>query len=214
MICRIFYVTEGYGVIMEGVYPVKKRLLTFVLTLALVITLIPLCATRANAASNFTVSDACVEVIKKWEGFSAKPYWDYKQWTVGYGTRVPDGKLEEYNKNGIPVEEANTLLYAMLNDMGKDLNSFFDKFGLTMTQSQFDALLSLTFNCGTSWMGEVSTFRTSVIEGWTGNDFVFAIGQWSTAGGVTLPALIRRRLAEANMYLNGVYDSVPPTNYA
>ena len=58
-----------------------------------------------------------------------------------------------------------------------------------------------------------STFRTSVIEGWTGDDFLFAIGQWSTAGGVTLPALIRRRLAEANMYLNGAYDSVPPANF-
>lgn len=191
----------------------KRRLLTLVLAFVLLITLIPLGATRVNAASSFTVSDACVEVIKKWEGFSVKPYWDYKQWTVGYGTKVPDGKLTEYNTNGISVEEANTLLHAMLSDMSVDLNSFIDKFGLTMTQQQFDALLSLTFNCGTGWMGEVSTFRTSVIEGWTGNDFVFAIGQWSTAGGVTLPALIRRRLAEANMYLNGVYESVPPENF-
>jgi len=193
---------------------VKKRLITLVLAVALLITMIPFGATRASAASSFTVSDACVEVIKKWEGFSAKPYWDYKQWTVGYGTRVPDGKLDEYNTNGISVEEASSLLIAMLNGMGSELNSFFDKFGLTMTQQQFDALLSLSFNCGTAWMGEVSTFRTAVIEGWTGDDFLFAIGQWSTAGGVTLPALIRRRLAEANMYLNGVYDSVPPANFA
>ncbi|MBO5954247.1 MAG: InlB B-repeat-containing protein, partial [Oscillospiraceae bacterium] len=192
----------------------KKRIIILILTATLLLTLVPFAGIRAQAASNFVASDAFVEVLKKWEGFSAKPYWDYRQWTVGYGTRVPDGKLEEYQQIGISNEEATQLLHSMLNDMGKDLNNFIDKFGLTMNQGQFDALLSLTFNCGPNWMWEPSTFRTSVIEGWKGNDFIFAIGQWSTAGGVTVPALVRRRLAEAHMYLNGVYNYTPPENYA
>ena len=191
----------------------KNRFVSLLLAVVLLITAIPFVTGTVRAASDFKVSNECVEIIKKWEGFSAKPYWDYRQWTVGYGTRVPDGKLEEYNTNGISQEEATALLHDMLNDMGKEVNAFIDKFNLTMNQGQFDALLSLTFNCGGNWTREVSTLRTSIIEGWKGTDFLYAMGQWSTAGGVTMPALIRRRLAEANMYLNGVYDYAPPANY-
>ncbi len=191
----------------------KKRILSILLAAALVLTLIPLGAMTAKAASNLVISDAGVEMIKKWEGFSAKPYWDYRQWTVGYGTRVPDGKLEEYQTNGISVEEATVLLKMMLEDMGRSVNGFLDKFGLTLNQNQFDALMSLTFNCGTGWVYETSTLRTSIIDGWKGSDLLFAIGQWSTAGGETQTGLIRRRLAECNMYLNGTYDINVPANY-
>ncbi len=191
----------------------KKRILSILLAAALVLTWIPLGATTAKAASNLAISDAGVEMIKKWEGFSAKPYWDYRQWTVGYGTRVPDGKLEEYQTNGISVEEATVHLKLMLEDMGRSVNGFIDKFGLNINQNQFDALMSLTFNCGTGWVYETSTLRTSIIDGWTGSDLLFAIGQWSTAGGETQAGLIRRRLAECNMYLNGTYDINVPANY-
>ncbi len=191
----------------------KKRILSIVLAAALLVTLIPLGAPTAKAASEFTASPELVEIIKKWEGFSAKPYWDVSQWTVGYGTRVPEGKLDEYNSVGISVEEATALLHSMLNDMGKSVNSFIDKFGLTVTQGQFDAMLDLSFNCGTAWLFKTSTLRTAIIEGWTGSDLLFAFGQWSTAAGATKNSLIRRRLSECNMYLNGVYGSTPPENY-
>lgn len=191
----------------------KKRILSIALAVALLFTLIPLGATPVKAASEFTVSSECLELIKKWEGFSAKPYWDYSQWTVGYGTRVPNGKLEQYQSEGISQEEAEKLLHDMLADMGKSINSFADKFGLTLNQAQFDALLSLSFNCGANWVYQTSTLRTAIVEGWTGDDFLFAFGQWSNAGGSTVPALVRRRLAEANIYLNGVYDTTLPGNY-
>ncbi len=191
----------------------RKRVLSFVLSVMLLLTLIPLGAVSARAESNMVISDNGIEMIKKWEGFSVKPYWDYRQWTVGYGTRVPDGKLEDYQTKGISVEEATVLLKMMLEDMGRSVNAFIDKYNLTLNQGQFDALMSLTFNCGTGWVYEVSTLRTSIIEGWTGSDLLFAIGQWSTAGGETVPGLIRRRLAECNMYLNGIYDIAVPANY-
>lgn len=192
----------------------KKRIISLALTVALLITLIPMAAVPAKAAAEFTVSQECVDIIKKWEGFSAKPYWDYQQWTVGYGTRVPDGKLEEYKANGITREEAERQLIEHLNKDGVAVNKFIDKYGLTFTQGMFDAVLSLCYNCGGSWLNGVSTLHTSIVQGWTGDDLLFAFGQWSTAGGVTQPALIRRRLAEANMYLNGIYDYNLPDNYS
>ena len=194
----------------------KKRIISIALTVALLFTLIPMAAIPAKAEANFTVSQECVEIIKKWEGFSAKPYWDYKQWTVGYGTRVPDGKLEEYQTHGISKEDAEQQLIEHLNKDGVAVNKFIDKYNLTFTQGMFDALLSLCYNCGGNWLSssETSTLKTSIVEGWAGTDLLFAFGQWSTAGGETVPALIRRRLAEARMYLEGVYDYNLPSNYS
>ena len=194
----------------------KKRIISIALTVALLITLIPMAAIPAKAEANFTVSQECVDIIKKWEGFREKPYWDYKQWTVGYGTRVPDGKLEEYQANGISKEDAEQQLIEHLNKDGVAVNKFIDKYGLTFTQGMFDALLSLCYNCGGSWLSssETSTLKTAIVEGWTGTDLLFAFGQWSTAGGETVPALIRRRLAEARMYLEGIYDYNLPENYS
>ena len=192
----------------------KKRILSIVITIALLVTLIPLGAVPVSGASEFVASQEMISVLKAFEGFSRYPYWDYSQWTVGYGTRVPDGKLTEYQTNGIPEEEAEALLAEFLENMGSAVNSFADKFGLQLTQAQFDALLSLSFNCGTSWLYKASTLRTAVVEGWTGDDFIFAFAQWSNSGNETIEGLIRRRLAEANMYLNGVYDVSVPANYS
>ena len=194
----------------------KKRIVSIALTVALLITLIPMAAIPAKAAANFTVSQECVDIVKRWEGFREKPYWDYKQYTVGYGTRVPDGKLDEYNANGISREEAEVLLFEHLNKHGAEVNKFIDKYNLNFTQGMFDALVSLCFNCGGSWLSssESSTLKTAIVEGWTGTDLLFAFGQWSTAGGETVPMLIKRRLAEARMYLEGVYDYNLPDNYS
>jgi len=191
----------------------KKKIFSLLLVLALVATLIPFGAFRAKAASEMTASPELVEMIKGWEGFSFKPYWDYGQWTVGYGTRAPDEHLERYRTEGISQEEATELLNNFMLSMGRSVNSFIDKFGLTVTQAQFDAMLSFTYNCGSRWMLETGTLRTAIIEGWGAEDFLYVFGQWNKAGGVTLPGLVRRRLSEANLYLNGIYDLTPPDSY-
>jgi len=191
---------------------VKKRLITCVLAVLLLLSLVP--AVQAQAAgADFTISDQGIDIIKSWEGFRAKPHWDYSQYTVGYGTRVPDGKLEEYNANGISREEAEALLRSTLETTGKRVNSFLDKFNIKATQGMFDMLVSISFNCGSAWLYETSTLKNAIVEGWTGNDLLFAVGQWSTAGGSTLPALVRRRLCEVNMYVNGIYSTTVPSNY-
>ena len=191
----------------------KKRLLSFTIAVALLVTLIPLGAVPAKAESSFTASQPMIELLKKWEGFSLHPYWDYKQWTVGWGTKVPDGNLERYQTEGISAEEAEVLLTNELANMSRSINSFIDKFGLQLTQNQFDALLSMSYNCGTGWIYGTGYFRTAVIEGWTSSDFMFAIGQWSSAGGATQTGLIRRRLSEAAMYLYNTYESGIAQNF-
>ena len=102
----------------------KRRALILVLTLVLLVGMFPM---TASAASDFTTSDKGVDLIKHFEGFSKYPYWDYEQYTVGYGTRCPDDKLEEYRENGITREEAEALLQKELRSFESTLNKFIDK---------------------------------------------------------------------------------------
>ena len=189
-----------------------RKVLIFAMALVLLVGMIPV---TAFAASDFKTSDAGIDLIKDFEGFYKYPYWDYKQWTVGYGTLCPEDKLEEYTEKGITKAEAQKLLEKEIVGYEKSVNKFIDKYDLKMNQQQFDALVSFTYNVGGGWTSGASSqlFTQYVIAGKTGNDFIFAIAQWSTAGGKTNTGLIKRRLAEANLYLNGVYSDEAPANY-
>ena len=164
--------------------------------------------------AKYMTSEDCVNLIKEEEGFSAKPYYDYGQYTVGYGTRCPDDKLDYYRTNGITVEEAEALLREYMIDTEDSIESFAIRSGLNLTANQFDSLVMFSYNCGTRWTTETNgTFYNAIVNGATGNDLIRAYGLWSTAGGSFLDGLIRRRLCEANMYLNGVYSKTAPENY-
>lgn len=169
---------------------------------------------QAKAASAMTASDACIEFIKTAEGFSLHPYYDYSQHTVGYGTKCPTDKYFHYMVNGISRSEAEALLQEVLADVGNTINQkFIDKYNLILTQYQFDALVSFSFNIGTSWMTYDSTLRHAILNGGNAADLVYAFGLYCTAGGKYSSGLITRRLCEANMYLNGVYSQKPNEAY-
>lgn len=191
----------------------KKRIACVLLSVVLLLALIPASVITVSAAA-FDPSDDCVTMLKQLEGFSSKPYWDYGQYTVGYGTACPPEDYERYCAEGIPEEEADALLRTYLTGMCGVINNFATQNGLSLTQNQFDALVLFTYNCGSGWMSDTEgTFRSAVISGKTGNDFIFPIVRWCVAGGSILEGLVRRRLSEANLYLNGVYSTSPPSNY-
>lgn len=191
----------------------KKRIFSFLLALVLMIGLLPSVA-QPVYATEFTVSDAVVDMLKEMEGFGKYPYWDYGHYTIGYGTTCPDADYERYKANGITEEEADALLRQYLDKFGKSIMNFAAKHGVELNQNKFDALMLFTYNVGTAWMLKDGNFRSAVINGATGNDFLYAIGQWCKAGGNVRTSLIRRRLSEANMYFNGVYSRTVPENYS
>ena len=161
------------------------------------------------------ISDECMVILKKEEGFSKKPYWDYTQYTVGFGTQCPEDMRAYYTEHGITEQEAEDLLRNHLIKVEEDLNKFAEKYNLTWTQNQFDAILLFSYNCGTGWCytPTTSTFHQYIARGATGNDLIRAFALWCSAGGEIKDYLLRRRLSEANMYLNGVYSQTPPDNY-
>ena len=161
------------------------------------------------------VSDEFIEVLKQMEGFHPVAYWDYSQWTIGYGTKCPAGKEKYYTKdNPLTKKEALKLLNKELDKFEELVNSFAQEHSLELKQHQFDALVSFTYNCGGGWMRDLNGyFNTAVREGDMSNRFLYGIMLWSAAGGDYI--LTSRRKCEANMYINGVYkayntaDSVP-----
>lgn len=191
-----------------------KRIFSFLLSAVILFGLVTVGTVPAMAKSDFVISDECVQMIKDLEGFDKYPRWDYSQWTVGYGTRCPDKDIDRYKKNGITEAEADALLREYASSFGKSVNSFIDKYGLVYNQSQFDALLLFTYNFGPAWMLKDGSFKNGLVDGLKGNKFLYEIGQWChVSGGKILTNLIKRRLMEANMFLNGKYSRTVPDNY-
>lgn len=151
-------------------------------------------------------TEAGVQFIKDHEGFVEYPMWDYGQYSVGYGSRCPDDKLEEYRENGITEEEADYLLRVMLADFEKVIDKLLEKSTVEHTQAQYDAIISFTYNLGQQWMNEKYTiYQYFLYGGYDELGFVNTIGSWCRAGGSVLSGLARRRMDEANLYLFGDY---------
>ena len=145
------------------------------------------------------VSDKCINMIKHHEGFVRKPYQDpIGLWTVGVGHLIGDGKKlpKEWNKEFTDEEVDNILC--------EDLERF--EIGIQrltkvpLTQSQFDALVSSSFNVGLGNF-QSSTLRSKLNRGdyeGASNEFP----KWRKAGGKILKGLVRRRADERNLFLS------------
>ena len=210
----------------------KKRIISFLIAIIMLLGFVPVGSIPVQAEetvpatteetvsavtepSILTASDNCLSVLKAEEGFSKTPYWDFTQYTVGYGTRCPADMVEYYTQNGITEAEAETLLRNHLAGVERDIHvKVIDRYGLKLTQNQFDALVLFSYNCGTGWAYETNgTFHQAIATGATGNDLIRAFALWCSAGNQIRTFLLRRRLSEANMYLNAVYSKTPPDNY-
>ena len=184
----------------------KRKLTCMIMALVLVISLLPLGAIQAQAASNLNYSENVVNLIKQFEGFSASAYQEGNQWTVGYGT-------PGYAGQSISEADADQALRSALNSINQAINQFTATNNLYLSQYQHDALVSFSFNCGTSWMNQSGRFRSAVVNGAGVDEFLFAISLWANVGSTPDANLLNRRLAEANLYFNGVYNKAAPASY-
>lgn len=177
-----------------------KPVLSFILVLVIVLTALPLGIFSAEAASpNMKTSDAGIEMIKSFEGFLEYAVWDYGQWSIGYGTGVPEGQYP----NGISREEAEVLLRQYLDNFENRLNQFMIDYNVSLNQNQFDALISFIYNLGPNVLYyEKMTLRDMIVSGdYTPESLTAEFKTWSYAGGVQLSGLVRRRQAEAELFL-------------
>ena len=190
----------------------KKRLMCLCLVLSMVFGIF-VTAPATRAASDMKASDACIDLIKRFEGFSGKPYVDSDGlYTIGYGTRCPEELVEKYMNTPMTEEEAEVELRKTVATYENAVNKFMDKHKLIYEQHQFDAIISLVFNCGSSWLNKGSTLIKALIGEATGNELIYAFTIYSMSNGNRSLGHVRRRLAEASLYLSGQYLRPAPDN--
>ena len=103
-------------------------------------------------------------------------------------------------KKGITKQQALQLLQQDAAKAGAAVKACVK---VPLTQSQFDALVSFTFNCG------VGAFESStLLKRLNAGDYGAVpteLRKWVKAGPVTLPGLVTRRTAEGTLFSKGSY---------
>lgn len=143
-------------------------------------------------------SKNCLNLIKHFEGFSSTPYvCSGGKLTIGYGHTATV-------KEGMEVteEEAEDLLTEDLKYAAECVEEYCD---VDLTQGQFDALCSFTFNLG------CGAYRSSTLLRLINAGNIEAasqqFGRWVHGGGKVLPGLVKRREAERKLF-NGIMPSL------
>jgi len=156
------------------------------------------------------ISEKCLKTIKHHEGIRQKPYrCPAKLWTVGCGhvlyPRQAQLKMEE--RDAFPLEERDNRTFSMeeVDDILRDdLNRFergVERYcPVKLTQGQFDALVSFSFNVGLGTL-QRSTLRQKVLRG-DMEDAAEEFLKYTLAGGKVLKGLVTRRNDERALFLS------------
>lgn len=138
-------------------------------------------------------SEDGLRLIRRFEGFSAVPYLCPAGYlTVGYGHVV---KNPDAFRQPITEDEATEILTV---DVETAERAVLRLIAAPLTDGQFDALVSFTFNLGAGAL-QRSTLRRKVNRE-DHEDAAAEFLRWVWAGGRKLNGLIRRRQAEAALY--------------
>jgi lysozyme len=129
-----------------------------------------------------TIFNECVELVKYFEGFRAKPYLcPAGYWTIGYGTRTKETAAP------ITQEQAEKLLRQSLQKLQRLFNDY------VLNYAEIAALSSLAYNVGLVAILNGNLYKF-LIEGY--KDQWYRILYYSKSGDKWLRGLLRRRCAE------------------
>ena len=139
-----------------------------------------------------------IDFIKSFETLQLKAYKAVPTelyFTVGYGHYGPDvGSSTVLTK-----AEADKLFEADLSVYEMAVSR--QTYDLTLRQSQFDALVSFTFNVGVHAF-ESSTLLKKIRAKASEDEIRKEFARWNKSGGKVLGGLTRRRQEEADMYFS------------
>lgn len=136
-----------------------------------------------------------INLIKQFEGrrlTAYKPVKTEKYFTVGFGHYGADVKAGMV----ITAAQAEALLKKDIEPIERLLNGL----GVTLKQQQFDALVSWIYNLGAANFNS-STLRKKILAKASDIEICDQIVKWTRAGGIVLLGLVKRRVAEANMWM-------------
>jgi lysozyme len=139
-----------------------------------------------------------LDLIKQFEGFRSEAYPDPgtggDPWTIGYGS-IRWGDKAVHKGMQCTEAEATTQLQRDLATCEGDVTSVVH---VGLTQNQFDALVSFTYNLGIGNL-KSSTLLTLLNQG-AFDQVPAQFLRWNKAAGHVLPGLTKRRQAEADLF--------------
>ncbi len=140
---------------------------------------------------------AGIRLIKSFEGYRLTAYQcPAKVWTIGYGhTGTVEGKPIKAGMR-ITEEKAAALLQEDLTGFEKSVKSLVK---VKLTENQFAALVSFTYNVGAG-----NLKRSTLLKKLNAGDYKGAAAEftkWNKAGGIVLAGLVRRRKEEQSLFL-------------
>lgn len=155
------------------------------------------------------VSAAGIALIKRFEGCAQlhtdgmvdaypDPATGGPPWTIGWGATGRDGF------HGGRIQKGTRWTQAQCDArLAEDLDRFAEEVAAAIgaaatTQGQFDALVSFHYNTGAIQRATLTRKHVAGDTKGAGREF----GRWTRAGGRVLKGLVRRRLAEAELYLS------------
>lgn len=146
-------------------------------------------------ANNYRIGEKGLQQIKKSEGFVNKIYMDQGKPAIGYGINLSEAQAAQYKNQTITEEHATEMLKSHLIGVENYVNRAVT---VDLTQNQFDALCSFTYNVGTGNL-QSSTLLKKLNAG----DYAGAAAEfpkWNKSDGRVLAGLTARRLEEQQLF--------------
>lgn len=159
------------------------------------------------------ISKNGIDFIANHEGFRANAYDDLQPnvrltastmikgtLTIGYGTiRYANGARVKWNDT-ITKEKAKKLLKTQIE---QHCSVFKKAITIQLTQNQYDALASFSYNLGANAITNNKTLLNAI----NGKNWSVAVAQmklYNKSGGKVLQGLVSRRKAETDLFMNGL----------
>ena len=145
------------------------------------------------------ISSRGLELIKDFEGFSSTSYLDVVNIpTIGWGNTFYEDGTKVKMGDQISKTDALKLLEVIANRDFAD--KIFPAIKVKVTQSQFDAMVSLAYN-----IGDGAFLKSTLLKKVNANDFSGAgeeFLRWNKANGKEVLGLTRRREREKQLFLS------------
>ncbi len=143
------------------------------------------------------ISDACVSLVKKYEGFEAKAYLcPANVWTIGYGTTVYSDGTRVKKGDVITRSKAESLLRKQIQEHANTISKYVT---VKLTQNQYDALASFQYNLGKDILKNSTLLKYINNAKWTSATNTMKL--YNKGGGKVLKGLVTRRAEEVKLFL-------------
>lgn len=134
-------------------------------------------------------------ILDKWETYVSHPYWDYKQWSWGFGSEVPDSIPNPTIKPKQTFISRNDAYNKAFSIMSYNRSILSNALKRSLNENQWAALLSFAYNAGIGaalkLVPEINSGAATLESHWK---------SYRLAGGKVNDNLVSRRSYEWNLY--------------